>query len=265
MFVTDQVIYIRLHRTASRHISMLLGKLLGGRRIGSHNRLPRQLANTGRVVVGSIRNPWDWYVSLWGYGCDRNGSLYGRLKSAEPFRDQWFFKWGSALNDVKDPDQFRQWLHLVHDPRNRFDLGESYGRSPISLYAGFYTYRYTRLFSRNVERLYSPEMASPTNLKRLVEEENVAQIMIRVENLEESFFRALNQCGIRLNEQQRKTVLEAGRTNASSRIRDLSYYYDAESVQLVGRRDQFLIEKYRYRPPLPGREYSAPDLVQVAP
>ena len=78
MFVSDKLIYIQLHKTACTHIASLLsncigGKIIFGEYVGKHNWL--QDYNTDRLIIGSIRNPWDWYVSLWAFGCINKGFL----------------------------------------------------------------------------------------------------------------------------------------------------------------------------------------------
>lgn len=138
---------------------------------------------------------------------------------------------------------------MIHDPNNRRFLGERYGRSPISLFAGFLTYRYARLYTQDLEALFSPSIASPANLKALVDRRCVLDFTIRNEHLEDDLVRALNQCGILLNEEQLDWIHSLGRTNASSRRRDLGYYYDRSTVELVHNRDRILIDIYGYAAP----------------
>ena len=79
MFVTDKLIYLQMQKTACSHIAAMLAETVGGRKIGLHIPLPRRLHSTDKHVVGSIRNPWDWYVSQWSYGCAGRGALRNRL------------------------------------------------------------------------------------------------------------------------------------------------------------------------------------------
>ena len=75
MFVSEKLLYIELPKTACSQIRDLLKHLVGGQNIGKHNRPSEELVSSERVIIGSIRNPWDWYVSLWAFGCDQKGSL----------------------------------------------------------------------------------------------------------------------------------------------------------------------------------------------
>lgn len=89
MLVSDHLVYLELPKTACSHIRDLLKLLVGGDIVGKHNRLPGHLMQQNKMIVGSIRNPWDWYVSMWAYGCDRKGLLYKRLTSRK-FNGKWF-------------------------------------------------------------------------------------------------------------------------------------------------------------------------------
>ena len=79
MFLTDKLCYLDLHRTGSvQLIKMLKIKMPDGKILGNHGRASDEIANSDRLFIGSIRNPWDWYVSVWSKGCDGKGFPYSR-------------------------------------------------------------------------------------------------------------------------------------------------------------------------------------------
>lgn len=79
MFLCDELIYIQMQQTGCTHIASILGRLVNGELIGKHNPAsPDQIRHT-RFFLSSIRNPWDWYLSLWTYGVSRKGALWERL------------------------------------------------------------------------------------------------------------------------------------------------------------------------------------------
>jgi hypothetical protein len=73
MIVNEKLIYLMMQKTGCSHIAKLILQTVGGERIGTHNKLTDY--NTGKYIIGSIRNPWDWYVSLWAYGCRGKGRV----------------------------------------------------------------------------------------------------------------------------------------------------------------------------------------------
>lgn len=279
MFVADRLIYLELHKTGCTHISRLLSECIPGEQVGKHNRLDASVP--GAYVVGSIRNPWDWYVSLWAYGCSRRGFLYCRVTrdlpslgvSAAPTHPaapvvrpsagraphQWLrrgqrpvARWRHVYEDSMDPSRFRAWLKLMADRRRSADIGEGYGQSSIHTMAGLLTYRYLRLYSRDLAAV-----TSPTRFRRLEElysfdaETTLLNDVIRNEALEDDLLKVLTRAGYSVSQTQRDAIYarQTGKLNVS-RHRPTGDYYDPETIQLVGELEQFIVTTFDYQPPL---------------
>ena len=76
--VSDKLVYLELQKTASTLIGSVLVDFFGAEhRYPKHGRLPPDCRD--RFVVGSVRNPWDYYVSLWSFGGGGEGGLHKRL------------------------------------------------------------------------------------------------------------------------------------------------------------------------------------------
>jgi len=69
MIVTDHFIYIHVSRTGGTFLNKLVMEQVPGARMiqyhGQLKDLPKQFAHL--PVIGFVRNPWDWYVSMY---CD---------------------------------------------------------------------------------------------------------------------------------------------------------------------------------------------------
>ena len=78
IFISEKLVYLALQKTGSTQIRHLLTSIIPGELIGTHNRLPVNLSPK-RIAVGSIRNPWAWYVSLWAFGCLGRGGFYHKV------------------------------------------------------------------------------------------------------------------------------------------------------------------------------------------
>ena len=89
MFITDKLIYIQMNKTACTHIASLLSKHIGGKQIGKHNWLEHY--DTEKFICGSIRNPWEWYISLWAFGCKGEGTFKGRVNVIDTEKFKKFF------------------------------------------------------------------------------------------------------------------------------------------------------------------------------
>jgi hypothetical protein len=222
------------------------------------------------MVMGSIRNPWDWYVSLWAYGSNEKGGLFDRLTKKSTslgvkkmglghFRDGLHeirkptSLWQDAYGDPMNPSLFRKWLRLVMDPSRYRDLGERFSESSISGFAGFMTYRYCKLYLRN---FFEPDVFDRIGtLDDLIHYDNdncLIDLLVRQESLEDDLIEALKESGHTLTEEM-VSIIRSGKenkVNRSERESGAGFYYDAETIQLVRDAERFIIDKYDYSPPM---------------
>lgn len=266
MIVTDNLIYLQMRKTGCTHIASLLLNTVGGKRLGKHKRLTNY--DTSKLVVGSVRNPWIWYVSLWAYGCSGRGGLRNRLtkRNYRKSRDNFVgLKFGEALAELKKPvaewkytyqdseraDIFREWLKLLHTPKRQKDMGEGYASSSISDFAGMMTYRYCKFY---LEHFKNPNVSQGIStideLREYNEEHNLLDDIILTKNLEEDFLRVLERAGYEVTDEIEEYVMnaKAERKNRSAH-RSTEYYYDNDSIELVRRSERFIIEEYNYKAP----------------
>lgn len=268
MFVSEELAYIQLQKTACSHIAALLQQLFDGEKIGKHNPAPPELIDSDRLFISSMRNPWDWYLSLWTYGVLNRGGLRERLTRRAPHRLRKLNnrgtkrllpalyhelhkqpqRWLEVYDSAESVGSFRRWMRMLHDPVNRYDLGELYGDSMVGQQWGLMSYRYLSLCCREPQQLHSD--ASLQHYEGLVEYDKrncYIDTFIHQENLEESFCQAVEKVRP-LSEEERAMVYSGKKTNTSKRALTLSEYYDDETVELVRRRDSLLVEKFGYSP-----------------
>ena len=276
MFVADSLLYLELQKTGGSHIRRLLKKYTDGDVDGKHNRL-REAPD--RAVIGSIRNPWDWYVSLWAYGVSGKGAI--RVRTGKGLDIDYYYRglpkamgknwlspgeflnclqqdmrkpvqqWQQAYKNSADPELFRAWIRLLFDEKRRFDIGEGFGFSPLSKHAGLLTYRYFRLFTLGDHVFHDQRLSGPESFAEYDAEFNITSSMIKTESLEQDFVQALSDAGLALTEQQVAEILnkQGGKTNVSQR-KPVDFYYDEETAELVARGDRYIIEKYGYQSPI---------------
>lgn len=276
MYLSDKLVFVELHKTGGSHIGRLLADVVQGQQIGKHRRIPASLL-TDRFVLGSIRNPWDWYVSLWAYGCDSKGSVWHQSTRGVSLdyclkqlpremgltypNPQMLFtqlladsrkpvhEWRSVYKDVENPQLFQRWLKLIFNHDRRYDVGEGYGFSAVSRIAGIYTYRVLKLFTSIGNQLYIPgKLNSTGELLELWHSQCVVDYVIRNESLEDDLLTALSQANIDVSESQRKAILEgkSQKTNTSVR-KQTDHYYDDETIAMVADRERLVIELFNYK------------------
>lgn len=277
MFISEPLIFVELHKTGGSHIGRCLRTILDGHQQGKHNIVPANLHH--RFILGSIRNPWDWYVSLWGFGCDGNGSVYHRTTRRFDVNYYWrqinkemganwlspgqygrqfladvnkpVSLWRASYKDSADPEGFRAWLKMILNPARRFDIGEGFGFSPLAQRNGLLTYRYFKLFTNLGGKLYqNSTLSNGITLSDLWTTHNITNFIIRNESLEEDLIEALRYANVPLTDDN-IALIEQGKvkkTNTSTR-KETGFYYDQETIQLVQDRESFIIEQYGYTPP----------------
>ena len=278
MFVSEKLVFVELHKTGGTHICRWLGKLVGGEQRGKHNRVPPDLQD--RFILGSVRNPWDWYVSLWAFGCGGEGSvrrqttrkidlcymhrqLNHEMGQRRLSAGQWWTqlchdlvkpvgRWRDVYRDPEDATAFRQWLRLIMDPGRRYDVGEGFGFSPVSSRFGLLTYRYLKLFTDLGPLLYVDSgLRNLDGLRDVWNARHQVDFVIRNENLETDLLDALAAAGCQVSDSNRAALLEARtRKTNTSRRRETNYYYDQETSALVAEREALVVGNHGYVPPV---------------
>ena len=269
MFIADKLIYLELQKTGCTHLDSLFDACIQGEISGKHNRIPVDLDIKDKLIVGSIRNPWDWYVSLWAYGCTGAGNIRNNLTGrhikshifqlrSSPFKALFGIQcellkpvsvWLETYSDSEDVYSFRKWLKMIYSPARKHDIGEDYGLSSVSCFAGLLTYRYLRLYSRDISYLYSNKRFGNFNELREYElENNVLDFTIHTESLEEGFIQILRRAGYELSDEMLRYIYSRKKINVSDH-EVTALYYDKETTDLVSEKERLIVEKYGYAPP----------------
>lgn len=271
MFESKELIYIQMQKTGCTHIASLLSDLFDGTQTkGKHNGATQEQIESDKFFISSIRNPWDWYLSLWTYGVQGEGGLWGRLtqrvlfpylktiafkpKSSflkirhELFKDVNF--WRPLYHSSDDIDAFRKWISLINQPIHSFQLGEGYDSTTLPNLCGYMTYRYFYLCCRCLEDLKDLHlMHYYSNLVEFDERNCYIDYFIRQESLEDDFCNAVEKVRS-LTQTERDRIYSAKKTNTSKRVLTISDYYDAETIDIVHNREKLLVDKFDYAPPV---------------
>ena len=79
MVVGKKLVYLQMQKTGSTHVTKVLKQNLNGKTRERHEQLEDYEAFRDRPIISSVRNPWDWYVSLWAFGCAASGGFHKYL------------------------------------------------------------------------------------------------------------------------------------------------------------------------------------------
>lgn len=243
MIEYDRFIYLDVYRTGSSHVIRRLSEVTAKKpiRFLRHASLTkgRPFAPLGRkLVFTTVRNPWDWYVSLWAFGAGGNSAIRRYLAAYFPEAEV------ARLYDESDPaPSFRRWLALLHDPAilNRI-MQEHLPQSGLAPVMGLYSYRFLRVTTLYPRLLLRKRLVASAcdHLRRFTAYHEV----LRTETLDDDLDRLLArfELGMSANDRPGTPVNASGRALASYRD-----YYDDETIDLVASRDAMFTEVFGYR------------------
>jgi len=276
MLINDKMVFLHLQKTGGSHLRSLLHELLPGTtQIGAHYRINNDFNIGNKLVIGAVRDPWNWYLSYWSFSCRKLGGMYTRscrnksikhafnndrlqnsngdlefsikqlpsLISAELTRP--VKKWQYLYEDVNDVQRFRQWLILVMSSERKFDLFQDYGLSNIANSFGLYSYLYLFLYLKDIQILFN----SNKNKQLTIGSFNNALIVdhwLKTESLNDDFFNALKTLDVTLTDEQKFTYLQKPKSNVSKRTLTKHDYYDQKSIELVRKKDGLIINNHGY-------------------
>lgn len=291
MLVTDRLVVLRLRKCATAYLVTTVQAVVGGEllktcEIGrdvptSHGRVDFPIE--GRRVVGTVRNPWSWYTSLWAYGCEGRGGLHARVTATRSMRrtlgraarevgsERRFphealerFRatppasdgWSDLYADVTDTDAFREWLRRVLDPRHARLVEPWYGATGLPASIGLLTWRYLALFARDADALVQRSgFDSLASLVAFDETQNVCDEVIRTDRIGDELPGMLARAGYHLDEHQLADLAARARHTErrnTSRHRPWREYYDEASIELVADRDRLIVHRFAFASPAPG-------------
>jgi hypothetical protein len=254
MIEYENFIYLDVYKTGSTHVVDLLKRVTAGRAItrSRHSPLRRGLLNfgkPGKFTFATVRNPWDWYVSMWAYGHTTENPLYQHILEAfGPERH-------SALYNTGNPAaSFSEWLRSIHDPAflavalKKFRLPHT-GLTP---FMGFYTYRFMKVTLPSPEILLRwPFIRSMDGAIAFQKRWAMYDGVLKTETLDDDLRRLAETHGPALGFRPNAVAIidrmAANHKNISNRtLASYRDYYSDELRDLVARRDRLVIDLFGY-------------------
>ncbi len=236
MIVTDNFVYIHTSRTAGTFLNKLIKENVPGARLiqyhGHLGDLPEEFSHL--PVIGFVRNPWDWYVSMF--------ADYRRKR-------QYIYQIVSERGSLDFQATVSRFLRLgdKSDQSKRL-LDQLVKAAPTTINA------------RNPARHHLPGLRSehfanyPENIgyyswlfQLMYESERTHRVHIgRFENLRDEMKRLFMIAGIKKSSGIDAYLNENEVMNSSRRPQDYAGGYSPELQQLVAEKDKYLIDQFSY-------------------
>lgn len=270
MYLTDQFVFVEIPKTGTTSVNSWLDQLSLGERIGKHNVPNKQILDSNRIYVASLRDPWSWYLSMWSFGCQQYGQtgVYQALTNRNPLKvhhgytvDKWlginsFLKRSSKAlskefarnkklySDVNDPALFKRWLRYVLNPDNAFLLSSVYHHSGIHQFVGLYSYIVVNLCCVPLRRLLKDRPESIEHLSKWVDEHIYVQRFLKLSQLKQDFIKLIQETNNQLENIDKVLENVKETQNATGNSGRLEQFYDKDTWKLVSDREKWLIDKF---------------------
>jgi hypothetical protein len=240
MYEFQTFAYLDTPKTASSFICMVLRRFSTENEVGktAHGDLSENY-DASKFYFISVRDPLDQYLSLYSFGCQEQGKLFGRMRSR-------------GLSQLYDGtwSGFEFWLRTVLTPENGLLFEDEYS-TRLSRLVGFQSYRVLRLavpgFFHAVQNCRSKE-----ELRQLYDTKSVVRHVIRYEHLRDDLVALLRTKLKKSMEVPRavRFVRNGKPVNASERI---DRYYTTEAKlkpklrEFLDRREWLLRDVFNYK------------------
>lgn len=220
-------IFCHMPRTGGCFVRDLLNENIAGSKRTRRNHIALENLEDSEInkfKFGTIRNPYDWYVSWWAYSKYSPVDQYTRQLYSNGGTEDFniFVKNVMEANEGKNT-----WFNL--NIMGKFDIG-------------LMTYKYLNvLCSRN--KVFDKELCM---WEQSHDELLLADYIMRFEALRDEIDYVFSTYIFDLDSNQRKKLFGEEKINSSNRKADYRKYYSDESIELIKHKDRFIFNNYDY-------------------
>ena len=270
MFITENLILLEYPKATSTYLRLFI-KLyynFNVQKKGIHNPITsdeiyKKIDNDAIKVIGSVRNPYSFYVSLRAFNIQNKGkdgidnriglhrSLFTKsgLKSIvrNPmvlFRD--LSDWKDTYVDSHSTENFQRWIELFIDKKTQH-VHPLYAK--ISHRMGYATYLYFMLYTKRFNKNYKELLNQNISLEDYYQKFKFPIEIVKTETIYDDLVESsisLNLDKVKVIRIQDEMLQKKKHFNASKR-KKYTEYYSKEIIELVAQKDKWLIEKYNYK------------------
>jgi hypothetical protein len=228
MIVTDSFVFVHLPRTGGTFVYEIIRKFFpSAREIGHH--LPRELLPreySHLPVLGTVRNPWDFYVSLYHYVWPKDAASKFVSWMSENARLGFIGSIRNLLNLGANDERLDVLIELLpeqvdYSRRHIPNVTKDAVRRVRGTGVSYYTFRFKEMFG-NADDVF----------------------FCRLETLKQDLVAFFEGIGAATDE-LRDYVLRSDKKNMSEHLH-YSTYYTPDLAELVSIRDRPLIERFGY-------------------
>lgn len=269
MFISNKICFVEFGKTGCSFIREIFSKKIkDGVLTKIHDSITDELMLSDKIKVGSIRNPYDWYISLWSFGClmQKRDPLFSNLtkRKLNPkriinikgnYKEKVHFLFDQFRKDINfnkelysnpyNTDNFKNWIKLLFDNKKKNYIGEHYSISNTNKFIGYMTFHYLiRFTNKNFHHeLFDKSLISYDDIKKFYLKNNYIDNFIVFEKLNESLVNLFNLIDLNVSEED---LNKEKPVNKSKRLPNIDEYFDEETKGFVKKYDALIFEMHNY-------------------
>lgn len=267
MYLAENIILLEMPKSGSTYMRRFMDNYFGKENItkkGVHNgistkKLLDKIQRGDLIVINTIRNPLDWYVSqfAWntmGKGIYRDIGMRRHEISFEGVKSviknpmillRNITEWEEVFRKSHSEDLFHQYLILLLQEKSHH-IDSKYGQLNESLDIGLCTYRFLCINTYNFKN-NSAELLRTKQLNDFFEINTFPVRYLKMESLENDLLALAHDVGWNI-ERVKNIIFEMSkkRYNASKRKDNYMSYYDTDSLNLVKSKDRLIFKLFGY-------------------
>ena len=269
MFISEQICFVEFGKTGCSFIRKILKENIKmGELTKIHDQISNDLINSKKLKVGSIRNPLDWYISLWSFGCKmkKKDPLYSNLTSLrlnprrlssiknnkikkiiflfEQFKKDLISN-KDLYSDPYNTQNFRKWIKLLFNKTKKNFISEQYSISNTNKFIGYMTFHYLIKFTNHNfhYKLFNGILNNNEDINDYYNKHSYIDHFIIFENLNKSLIHLFKKIELPLDEEK---LFKTRPINKSSRFPKVSEYYDNETKEMIQHFDALIFALHKY-------------------
>lgn len=267
MIFLEKCVFLELPKTGSTYARYILINLPDskyktiGKKHNVYNSLSNELKREfdNKRIVSSIRNPFDWYVSLYAFACEHRGGLYTKtqkrpdlLSVSNPFE---FFKvcinhmrnrkkWQSVFTDVNNKENFKKFLYLLLI-EDSLGVGNRYELDGFNKKIGYYSYDFLRMTTKNFDSLKDKNLGYSDILDHY-QKNNIVDITLRNESLRKDLIKFSTDLCSGPKEMESSINSKPKKSRTATKRKPYKYYYTEELIELIREKEKIILESFNY-------------------
>lgn len=263
MIFGDKYVFLELSRTGSTYARYILKQIPNSQAVGKKHNMyldgKHREEFDKKNKVGTIRNPFEFYVSLFAFCCSKRGGLYDRITKKPDIFSYYnvtdvlkvvylHFKykkeWMKISEGENSNENFKAFLKMLFEIKPEAYCGY-YGLSGINKSAGFLTFYYLKLYTRN----FVNDSRKINGHKSLVEYDsnnNFVDVMLRNEILKPQLLENYQYYADSMEIVEKAIANKPPRSKTSTEKKPFHLFYDDELRDFIYEKDRFIFEKYNY-------------------